>query len=193
MTKKIILIIMLTLSTQFAQAQKTYTTKKGLELPANELGISYGGMNLPEFAMVIGGVLGEAFSLGHAEIEKLSSTGCVAAEYLRYVSPYIALGATATAEGFQLKFKDSSDDGRTTFLSLMPTLKASWFRKEHFGMYSKLAAGAGASLNDKDSAMLFAFQVSPIGLEAGNAAVRGFAELGMGYQNFLCAGVRYCF
>lgn len=191
--KKAFILLMLVLSAQFAQAQRTYTTKNGIEFPASEIGVSFGCLNLPEIAFTVGGAIGAAISMGYAEIEELNSSGCLAVEYLKYVSPSIAFGATATAERFAMKFKDDSEDDTTAIATFMPTVKASWFRREHVGMYSKVAAGAYLDMNDDDPGVGFAAQVSPIGVEVGGKNLRAFSELGFGFQSLLCAGIRFCF
>jgi hypothetical protein len=89
----------------------------------------------------------------------------------------------------------------------MPSVKFNWLRKNNWGMYSKLAAGAtythfcfedyenDRKTGEKETAndLFFNFQVSLIGIEAGNQHVRGFAEFGIGEQGIALAGVRYKF
>ena len=41
--------------------------------------------------------------------------------------------------------------------------------------------------------MLFNWQLSLIGVEAGSPYMRAFAELGFGEQGIVCAGLRYKF
>ena len=68
-------------------------------------------------------------------------------------------------------------------------------------MYSKLAIGATYRDYSKtheqekatDNEVLFNFQVSALGVEAGGQHVRGFAELGIGEQGVILGGVRYKF
>jgi len=69
----------------------------------------------------------------------------------------------------------------------MPAVKYSWINKEHFALYSKVAAGATLlSETDKntvqsfdDSKLYFAFQVSALGIEFGGK-LRAFIEAGAG-------------
>lgn len=193
MFKKALIILALGFGCQAAFAQKTFTVKNGVEFPANEISISYGGINFPEFANVLGGALGEAFTFGQVEIEDMTCSGCISLEYLRYVTPYIGVGVTAAAETFHLTFKDDKDPGNSVMMLAMPTFKASWFRKEHVGMYSKASVGACLAASKNDTNVIFAFQATPVGIEAGSTSIRGFAEFGIGFQSLLCAGVRYCF
>ena len=94
-----------------------------------------------------------------------------------------------------------------TYFSFMPSVKFNWLRKKNWGMYSKLAAGAtyinfdqdeyedGKKTGDKTTArdLMFNFQASFLGVEAGNNHVRGFLELGVGEQGIALAGLRYKF
>jgi len=90
------------------------------------------------------------------------------------------------------------------YYSVMPTVKANWIEKEHFTFYSRVSAGLllckydnkveGKNDDDKDDDMskAFAFQVSPVGLEFGNA-LRGYVELGFGAAGIVSGGIRYRF
>jgi len=53
----------------------------------------------------------------------------------------------------------------------------------------------GKKLDDNTTAsdLMFNFQASLIGVEAGNNHVRGFAEFGVGEQGIALAGIRYKF
>ena len=86
-------------------------------------------------------------------------------------------------------------------------MKLDWLRKHNWGMYTKLAAGVTyAHVTDQDyedgkktdekitsKDLLFNFQASLIGVEAGNQHVRGFAEFGVGEQGIALVGLRYKF
>ena len=90
----------------------------------------------------------------------------------------------------------------------MPSVKFNWLRKNHWGLYSKLAAGVtyayfnekyydelGKNIDDKATAndIVFNFQATAIGVEAGGSHVRAFTELGIGEQGIALAGVRFKF
>ena len=84
----------------------------------------------------------------------------------------------------------------------MPSLKYYWVNKDHFGFYSKLAAGvmfdsdsykANGNKNSESSAY-FGCQVSPVGLEAGSKNIRGMVEFGFGEQGVgALAGLKFKF
>ena len=90
----------------------------------------------------------------------------------------------------------------------MPSVKFNWLRKDHWGLYSKVAAGVtyakfnekyydelGKNIDDKATAndIVFNFQATAIGIEAGSSHVRAFTEFGIGEQGIALAGVRYKF
>ena len=80
----------------------------------------------------------------------------------------------------------------------MPSVKFNWLRKEHFGMYSSLAAGimvaslSGSKNGDSDSKVNFMGQLTGLGAEFGGQ-LRGFAELGFGERGVFTLGLRYKF
>ncbi len=136
--------------------------------------------------------------------------GSIGLEYYYRTSSLMAVGVVATlAVNSEDRYMDDvifSSVSRKYF-SVMPSLKLNWLRKEHWGLYSKVAAGVtyGHSSDDEydngvktgqvtTSNDLFCnFQATVIGIEAGGKHVRGFAELGIGEQGVGLAGVRYKF
>lgn len=86
------------------------------------------------------------------------------------------------------QFLQSLDDGaRNVRLAIVPTFRAYWFNKKHFGMYSKLGAGilvtVGENCNLDDSRVHFTCYGAPIAMEAGNHFVRGYLELSLGLES----------
>ena len=98
------------------------------------------------------------------------------------------------------------------YFTVMPVAKFMWIEKDHIGLYSKAAAGICiASKSDPkfcngvqvdpdkadrvlkeiktDKGTRFAYQVSAIGFEAGSKNIRGFVELGYGFQGLAQAGL----
>ena len=98
------------------------------------------------------------------------------------------------------------------YFTVMPVAKFMWIEKDHIGLYSKAAAGiciasksdpkfcngvqvdpdkADRVLNElkTDKGTRFAYQVSAIGFEAGSKNIRGFVELGYGFQGLAQAGL----
>ena len=167
----------------------------------HEVGISYGGVPnsiwLDAFGDVISSIFGEKY-------EQDTYVGPIGIEYFYHTSPLIGIGAVAT-------YVNNKENGihdnqvvskiSSSYYTLMPAVKFNWLRRDKWGMYSKLAIGATYRDYSKtheqekatDNEVLFNFQVSALGVEAGGQHVRGFAELGIGEQGVILGGVRYKF
>lgn len=171
---------------------------------SNELSISYGRASIPGIAMTLGSVLGTAFSFGLAKPDQIGSSGALGIEYFHYFNNgRFAVGGLASAEDFRISWMQSNgkdENGETIyepgpiqhscFIALMPGVKYRWVSREHFGMYSK-ACGGGCVVPGSDGASFsWAIQITPIGMEAGNQRVRGFLDLGFGFQGLIMTGVR---
>ena len=180
-----------------AQAQGyDYETK-------HEVAVSIGAWSNSEILDVFEEVGGIMFG---ARLDNEKFFGPVSAEYFYHAKPWLGVGGIFVYGHFtQDALSDNNKIGedKNSYYTLMPAVKFDWLRKKYFGMYSKVAAGATLrqekydSNNDSndydDSAVHFNWHVSLIGIEAGSPAIRGFAELGVGEQGILQAGVRYKF
>jgi len=182
--KKFMLIAAMMVAAMSVNAQDEYK---------NEIGVSYGVGSVSNYASI----LFEAFTFSASD--QGGFWGPIALEYYHHVSPVISVGAIGSVAGCTWSKSDDSvfKNAKTTYISVMPSVKFSWLRKAHFGMYSKLAAGAifinsSADKNgskESDSAVRFMGQVSALGMEFGSQ-LRGFVELGFGEQGILLAGLR---
>lgn len=186
------------MATANVNAQAGYDTK-------HEIGISYGAGCSSDIINSFGGALGRALAGSRSENE--SRFGTIALEYFYHASEVIAVGGIA---GFaQSKedtyYRDSKMGKNTdTYITIMPSVKFNWLRKDHFGMYSKLAAGVmfskfkyeserNSNNDDSSNKTNFNWQASLIGAEAGGANFRAFAELGFGEQGIILGGIRFKF
>ncbi len=174
----------------------------------HEIGITYGAVPnsvwLDIYTDVIGTIFGETYVNNRYY-------GPIGLEYYYHTNPLIGVGAVAVfttnnENAFENNIKTSHHT--KTYFTFMPSVKFNWLRKKHWGMYSKLAAGAtythfnfedcdenGKKTGEKTTAtdLMFNFQASLIGVEAGNQHVRGFAEFGVGEQGIALVGLRYKF
>lgn len=182
------------------QAQDEVETRHEISL---SYGVSSNSQWISDMCEIVPDVFGEK-----SKNEKYF--GPIGLEYYYRTSPLMAVGVVATLAVYNddryIDDKISSSVSRNYF-SLMPSLKLNWLRKEHWGLYSKVAAGITYGHSSKDnyengvktgekttsSDLFFNFQASAIGIEAGGNHVRGFAELGIGEQGIALAGVRYKF
>ena len=181
----------------------------------NEFSLTYGTLSNSEWIEAFGEVVTVMFG---GETKTKNAFGPMSAEYFRRITPVVAVGAIGSVSSFREDMMrktvtPGTTTGETTsekigdytrsYFSFMPAAKFNWLRKEHFGMYSKVAAGvtfANTNMKDtdptvatkKDNNVMFNFQASLIGIEAGGQ-LRGFAEFGMGEQGAILLGIRYNF
>ena len=134
--------------------------------------------------------------------------GPAGVEYYYHISPVVAVGGVAVFAGCEAENeKTKQKEFKESFFTIMPSVKFNWLRKKNWGMYSKIAAGVtyahfkqdgyndGVATGEQSivNDLLFNFQASLLGIEAGGQHVRGFAELGLGEQGVALAGVRFKF
>ena len=170
----------------------------------HEVAVSYGidsnSQIIDAFEEIGGGLFGARF-----DNEKY--IGPISAEYFYHLKPWLGVGGIFVyGQNKQDVMMDHEKNGesKNSYITLMPAVKFDWLRKKNFGMYSKLAVGAtlrsekyDSNINSNnsysDSEVHVNWQASLIGIEGGSPTVRGFAELGMGEQGIILAGVRYKF
>ena len=173
----------------------------------NELSLSYGLGSISQF----GDGLGEGLSLifTGTEYDDGSILGPISVEYFRHMNnPRLAIGGFVSYSKWDSDIlerggsHDKVGERNRNYIAVMPAIKWYWTNKNSFGLYSKAAVGA-AFLNSTEKAFAtnkskddngtyFLFQASLLGAEFGKQ-FRGFAELGVGEQGFLLAGIRYKF
>lgn len=170
----------------------------------NEFSITYGQFTVPQFAYVMGGVFGAAFSLGHFSFDNAHLIGGAGVEYVHYVNDWLGFGGALVCDYMTADAMSVDSDGNKTpngkfnlgYASAMPVVKFAWFNRPRVGLYSKLAAGIGYSFANDDSVkdnIGFAFQATPIGVDFGGESFRGFVEAGVGMQGLVNLGVRWLF
>ena len=156
------------------------------------------------FSSVVNDFLGEAISLtGGDKTQNAKSFGSFSIEYFYNTSSLVGVGAILSySHTSKDVVRDKNPIGTYTWnnVSIMPAIKLNWIQKEHFGFYSKVAAGISIAAQDIDAlgyegvgskaSAFFNFQVSPVGIEAGSMKLRGFAELGLGEQGIALVGLR---
>ena len=170
----------------------------------SEVSVTYGQATLPQFAYVMGGVLGVAFTAGHFTFENSRFLGGVGLECVRYANNWLGFGLAGTFDYMTSDAFSVDGDGNKTpngkynlgFVSVMPVVKFAWLRRPHVGLYTKLGVGAGLALDNGDTVeenITWAGQVTPIGFDFGNESFRGFVEAGVGMQGLVAAGIRWLF
>jgi len=154
---------------------------------------------------------------GHYRYGKKNYIPTIGIEYFYHLNKVVGLGGIATFNGMSrdmyatwvdnktgITREDKTGEARRQNISILPAAKFDWLRRKNIGLYSKLAAGvtimhesqqddAEGGLDYNDTDVLFNFQLSLIGFEAGSENWRGFAELGFGEQGIALIGVKYKF
>lgn len=87
--------------------------------------------------------------------------------------------------------------------TLLPTLKVNWLNRRVVTMYSKAGLGISFSqleiknyqpekieINPDNQRVIFAYQLTLVGIELGNDQYAGFLQLGAGMEGWFCAGFR---
>ena len=178
-------------------------------------------MEIAADVLVTSAVTGGAYT-GYTTYDNEKEYPAISAEYHYHVSKLISVGGILAFNGVtqdmyinsQINNSDGTSsnknkvkvgDASRTNITIMPSVKFDWLRKKHFGMYSKAAVGVtimkekttanenGFNYKTDDTDVVANFQASLIGIEAGSEQFRGFAELGVGEQGIILAGVRYKF
>ena len=123
--------------------------------------------------------------------------GPIGIEYYHHVTPVVALGAMASIAGCTFKDNIGHSDGSGKYYTVMPSVKFNYFRRDHIGLYSGLAAGViifnSAHMDKTENSADFIFQLTGFGIEFGSEQFRGFTEFGFGERGVICAGLRYKF
>lgn len=161
-----------------------------------EVSVSYGQITVPQVVYSAASIIGTAFSFGLWKMDEMHLSGAISAEYNYWINDKFSVGGAMVYDeihGYTVKKDDTKESFNIDFGSLMVLGKYSWFNREHVGMYSKLGLGASIMKNDNESSVLAAFQLTPVACEFGSPALRGYVELGAGYQGFILAGIRYRF
>lgn len=142
-------------------------------------------------------------------------------QYLYRVSPKLKVGGALSYQHTTSKLLAADTSGNfhevakanNDYFTVMPVVKAMWIEKNQIGLYSKVAAGVCIASNSakmvgnakentpgeftneikSDKGTRFGYQVSAIGFEAGTRNLRGFVELGYGFQGFAQIGASFKF
>ena len=126
-----------------AQAQDDMETR-------HEVAVSYGVKPNSTWFDVLTDIIPAMFGETH---ENYKCVGPIGLEYYYHTSPLIGVGAVAVfttnkEDGFYEEIQNSHIN--RTYFTFMPSVKFNWLRKNHWGLYSKLAAGVTyAYFNEK--------------------------------------------
>lgn len=174
--------------------------------PKNELAVGYGAVSSSNVLDVFVDVVSAMFG---ARYQNDKFLGPFSAEYFYHVSPLVGVGGIGVYNHHSqdvLQSDEVTGERTSDYITIMPAVKFNWLRKRKWGMYSKVGLGytraefkttgkdsSGNYTKDSSGDNFFNFQVSLVGIEAGNRSMRGFAELGFGEQGLIHGGLRFRF
>ena len=198
MKKMMMMVAVAMMAAMSVNAQNGYDDTK------HEVAIGVGALSNSQIIDVFEEMGG---ALAGARFKDEKFTGPISAEYFYHVKNWLGVGGIlAYGKSEQDVYLAGDKDGvsKNSYVTLMPAVKFDWLRKQHFGMYSKLAVGAtlrsekfdhetSSNKDYSDSEVHVNWQVSLLGIEAGSPTLRGFLELGTGEQGIALIGVRYKF
>ena len=98
--------------------------------------------------------------------------------------------------GAQVVYSSNTQEIKNRYWTVMPNAKWNWLNLKIVSFYTRVGAGASFAKakvgGQSDKSTLFAFQVSPVGVEVGGR-IAAYAEAGIGTSGSLLVGVRYRF
>lgn len=187
--KKLCLIVSLLCSVVLGANAQDYET------PSDEISVGWGLLSIPNMAGVLSFA---ASSIISDDIEYGMATGAITAQYMHNFNDKLGIGISGTYESVKAEHKNI--DWTDKYVSIMPTVRYKWLRREKIAVYSRVAAGVLINSYEDHSDILksekktdteFGWQVSLGGVEYGNKKLSGFLEGGFGYQGMVIAGVRF--
>ena len=186
--KKLFLLLALLAGTVAASAQPAYR---------NEVSVGAGLIATSDLQSISYRLMASLLDLASTEENPLetSNSGCNSAEYFHYLGDLVAVGGIVGYHSYSVKQGDFKDS--FTSYTLLPTIKLSWYNRDHFSSYSKLALGASLLHKEQSegpsNAVTFNGQITFLGIDAGWRRLRFFGEVGFGQQGMAYTGIRYRF
>ena len=168
----------------------------------HEVAIGLGGVPNSTWINALENVAVVISTLGAVKYGEKSNTSAYSAEYFYRLIPMVGIGGIATYNKTtrDLYILDKKEgESKVSFFTVMPAVKLNWLSSKNVGIYTKLGVGATfrsesekckGSEDYSNTEVLFNFQASLLGVEAGSRNIRGFVELGVGEQGMGIIGLR---
>lgn len=166
----------------------------------HHVSLAYGMVSVYDVEPMLGGLFPELEASG---LDEGVNMGAVTLGYGYQLSKQLTVGGVFSYAGQfgTIQTKPATYVVQQNFFSIMPQVKYNWLNRETWRLYSRVAAGVvvanvgyqdGTEINERQTAVSFAFQVSPIGFEFGRV-LAGFVEAGFGATGVLAVGIRKSF
>ena len=171
----------------------------------NEFSIGYGHMPSSSFR----------FSPGCKIFPETDHIGSFYVTYTRRLNKVLGIGVTFCYDPVHLDYYGTVSGNNTLIckvrensFSLIPHLKINWLNTKYVNLYSKVGFLGFHQTTYKQEEYypelyevnppsqdelfnLYAFQVTPIGVEVGTKRCAGFLQVGMGMEGIISIGFRY--
>lgn len=159
----------------------------------SEVSVSYGVAPVTDWIDSYSNILTGVFSGSDTD---LKGWGAVTVGYSFRLIGSLRLGAQVVYSSNTQEVKRVGSEIKNRYWSLLPNVKWNWLNLRVVSFYSRLGAGAAFSKakvdGQSEKSTLFAFQVSPVGVEVGGR-IAAYAEAGIGTSGCLLVGARYRF
>jgi hypothetical protein len=167
------------------------------------ISFNWGVGTIPEVVGITSGLLDDLVS--GTVTSNTTSTGSIGLQIDHNLSPRSSIGLGVAFESISQDIESftssqpTTDKYTATYLTIMANGTFAYMNKKYFKLYGRL--GIGASFTSEsiaystpvhDHSVLLAYQISPIGLQAGGKLYFK-AELGVGFIGFATIGVGYRF
>jgi hypothetical protein len=167
----------------------------------NRVVVSFGGMTAPEILEDPNDLAEALFSDG-TTTSKASFMGTFNIQYDRVISEKYSVGLSLVLESIKKDVSRPnmiySDGYQAKYFTILTNASYLYLRKEKLELYGRLGVGVSFSKeefveqNVSKESVLFAYQVSPIGVRLGKKFFFQ-AEAGFGYVGIISFGVGYRF
>ncbi len=166
--------------------------------PKNEISASVGipsgfGTVFDLFKVIIEGTVN---AIGGHQNTETNFIGTYGLDYHYQVNSWFRPGLKLVYEGLSTKVTDTNNllvkQYYTTTLSIMPGVQFSYLNRKHVKLYSAVELGVTFLFDNNKpaySTTLFAVNVTPFGLRAGNEKIFGMMETNLGMDALIKAGV----
>lgn len=201
--KKIIIALAAVLAMATSvNAQQIYNTNSWSSLDSpHSISVGYGLSAIGIAFNAVSNLFSFADELFDEEISiNGGGTGFINLNYDYQLNRTFTIGGNFGFNRMSLDLKDNTGSITAASLNMFTIMVESriyWFNKPSVGMYSKpalgvmIANGNVMESNDAQTICLPTGHLSLVGVEFGGDTVRGFSELGAGFQGFLQLGLRF--
>lgn len=127
------------------------------------------------------------------------SIGTISIGFNYEITPWLELNVpfVYSHNSGRQEFRQETNTGqKDNWVTLLPNLRINWMRNNWLSVYSRVGVGLGLGNRwvsvdqDQSTKAIFAYQVSPVGIEMGKGNFCFFVEGGYGFTGAVTAGIK---